>query len=130
MTDDHTDLLPRFWNDVCQGTLEEDAMRAIAKHGCQSYAGPHLAVSYRGAMEMMFKWGDECIIPYLVEEIGADIPYDPIQVNYGRWCCDVVCTAVQHLCIQWVDEADYEDNDFDLPEPSELTEWMEYDVDC
>ena len=131
MTDDHTDLLPRFWNDVCQGTLSEEAMRAISKNGCNAYAGPHLAVTYSGCKEMMFKWGDECIVPYLVDECGFALPaFDPVNFTYGQWCTEVVQLAVENLCHTWVESNDYEDNDFDLPEPSELTEWLDYDIDC
>lgn len=105
-----------------------DDIRAIAEHGCASYARPASAVYYYKAVEAMASYGNA-----IVEFIDSEIPaLDPNTQSYEGWCCDVVSMAVEMWCQLQLDleyEYEMERTERDI-EPSEYTEWQDYDPDC
>ena len=107
--------------------LDMDDMREISEHGVPSSCKPSRAIYYHEAAGVMAKYGDE-----IVEFLDTDIPgIDSYSTSYQGWCCDVVSMAVELYCHLQVEEQDYvmDRSERDI-EPSEYTEWQDYDSDC
>ena len=99
--------------------ITDEDCEQINTHGVNACARPELATFYKSCRTVMYYAGD-AVLQYIDDEVPA-LGYD---CSYDLWCCDVVQMAVQLYCsarVEYIEERD---------EPSELTEWMDYDCDC